>query len=104
MFATGLGVAFALLTVLATTRFMLSFHPNLERLARRERRWPWRAFTLLDPVLQPVKREWFALEEEDPDYAAVALLAIAASILVSTCAVLWVGVRGCGRIWCGGGR
>lgn len=80
MGAACMGGAFTLLTLLLTARFLLSFFPRLERQALA-RQWPYSAVTVLDPVLQPVKRHLFALEETDPDYAAVAVLAVATGLL-----------------------
>ena len=44
----------AVLTVLLTARFILSFFPRLERLRKREQ--PWIAIAqATDPVLQPIR-------------------------------------------------
>lgn len=72
---------FAALSVLCTMRFLLSFNPQLETAAVQQRALPWSMLTLLDPVLQPVRRHAFGLAPSDPDYASVALLAVLASVL-----------------------
>lgn len=51
--------SFTALSVFLTARFLLSYHPGLEAAAVEERRLPWSTLTLLDPVLQPVRRHYF---------------------------------------------
>lgn len=80
---TAAGAASLLVSLVCTSRFLVSFTPGLERQVQL-RRWslPWQAVTLFDPLLQPLRRGFFRQTEEgDLDYAAVALLAVACSLL-----------------------
>lgn len=80
---TAVGAASLLVTLVCTSRFLVSYYPSLERQAEQQRwRLPWVAVTLFDPLLQPLRRRFFGQTEEgDLDYAAVALLAVVCSLL-----------------------
>ncbi|PSC67620.1 branched-chain amino acid transporter [Micractinium conductrix] len=80
---TAIGCASLGVTLVCTTRFLLSYNPALEQEVEL-RRWalPWRAVTLFDPLLQPLRRRFFGQTAPgDLDYAAVALLAVVCSLL-----------------------
>ncbi|KAL4440615.1 hypothetical protein ABPG75_003616 [Micractinium tetrahymenae] len=80
---TAAGAASLLVSLVCTSRFLVSFTPGLERQVEL-RRWslPWQAVTLFDPLLQPLRRGFFRQTEDgDLDYAAVALLAVVCSLL-----------------------
>ncbi|GAB4816374.1 hypothetical protein N2152v2_003420 [Parachlorella kessleri] len=80
LLSVGLGAAFTLITLLSTSRFIMSYFPRLVRKAGRGRTL-WRVFTVFDPVLQPVQTRLFRMEPGDLDYSAMLLLAVVCAML-----------------------
>lgn len=80
LISAGVGTACALLTLLATSRFLMSYFPILERKAKL-RRMPWAFFTMVDPILHPLQRGLFRMEPGDLNLGAVAMLACVSSLL-----------------------
>lgn len=78
--SVGLGTVFTVVTLMSTSRFMMSFFPKLEKQARMKS-LPWSLFTIFDPLLQPIQRGLFKMEPGDIDYSSVAFLATVSSVM-----------------------
>jgi len=78
-----LGATMSLLTLLLTSRFLLSFFPNLEKMAKQQNGpIAFRCLIMLDYFLDPIMNSCFKdVESDAPNYAAMIYLA-------SLCAVM----------------
>lgn len=82
----GMGSLGVVTTLLLTSRFLMSFFPELEKRAKQRpsKAFMLRALTVADPVLDPVTKGLFRMTESgDLNYGAMFLLALCSGLLAT---------------------
>ncbi|PSC67621.1 somatic embryogenesis receptor kinase 1-like [Micractinium conductrix] len=78
----GLGSATVVTTLLFTSRFLMSYFPELEKAGRQRKRRFLTLLTAADPLLDPITRGFFQMTETgDLNYGSVLMLAVTSAVL-----------------------